>query len=305
MLLLICWEENATFESSICFKNGLTSFSSLRRKISCCSRWCWSSLRLGGLGDLFLTAAVCGVSNANVIGWRDASSPFSSRLPLSPLFFANVEKNAPAATVVTTVAPNAQYESQVEEGVGGGDWLREEDTDMTAFASFCFVFVVVFFFFVSFFSFFFFFFFLSSSRRSPVNRLRISISMIFTLTFIASRNEGTNSFFFDDKDGGDDDDFVSAFFFFFALLLLPSVVLLPTGKLQTLRICIFIFEIKFKAYLWMLCGRIKRSIDIYRSISYLPIFWERRSQTQRRSETFFVSSLVVVRRFHFCCELCC
>lgn len=46
----------------------------------------------------------------------------------------------------------------------------------------------------------------------------------------------------------------------------------------------------------MLCGRIKRSIDMYRSISYLPIFWERRSQTQRRSETFFVSSLVVVRR---------
>ena len=75
---------------------------------------------------------------------------------------------------------------------------------MTAFASFCFVFVVVFFFFVSFFSFFFFFFFLSSSRRSPVNRLRISISIIFTLTFIASRNEGTNSFFFDDKDGDDD-----------------------------------------------------------------------------------------------------
>ena len=139
---------------------------------------------------------------------------------------------------------------------------------MTAFASFCFVFVVVFFFFVSFFSFF--FFFLSSSRRSPVNRLRISISIIFTFTFIASRNEGTNSFFFDDKDGDDDDDFVSAFFFFFfALLLLPSVVLLPTGKLQTLRICIFIFEIKFKAYLSVNALWTNKTIDRYVSIYLL------------------------------------
>ena len=173
---------------------------------------------------------------------------------------------------------------------------------MTAFASFCFVFVVVFFFFVSFFSFF--FFFLSSSRRSPVNRLRISISIFFTLTFIASRNEGTNSFFFDDKDGDDDDDFVSAFFFFFALLLLPSVVLLPTGKLQTLRLRTN-FEIKIYSVSICddFCGRIKRSIDIYRSILSSDLLRKKIADKEDQRRSSSLHSLLFVRRFHFCCGI--
>jgi hypothetical protein len=91
--------------SFICFKNGLTSSSSLH-KISLCSRCCRSLLCLGGLGALFLTAAVCGVSNEYVIDRTGASSlssflsrPFSSDFP-------KMKKNTPAATVVTAAAPN-------------------------------------------------------------------------------------------------------------------------------------------------------------------------------------------------------